>query len=587
MKSRKNVGCRLKFLETLRAPPLRFLIAAPVFDRPVLIEMGERPDFGERQLTGGESERQDRRARQGRDRMQAGEFHGRIIFAQGRSEGGDSLLRLLLMHHALGENEASADVVGRPFDHRVPASGLTLHQPLRAIGTIAEQIAAGEADDFVEHSPTFGCHAIDSSVHQTGYGHGRRIDDLGLSRPFGSHEFGERFGRQREGMARRGLDHLAVERDGMTNLILADRHILVEALGQRLLHLDLRTADRIGMAQTFGKIVQQVAHGVTSENVAQQIVRMMRNRIGAGGQKLFHGRITPGYADRGRTRCLRHLHVVDRVADDDGVMRVHAGFAAALRHHGRMRLRRAVVGGARNHEMGREAVDFKNMRQATTGFACHGAEQKLFAGCKRLDQRLDAVEERRLHIRLVPYAREDRFVMRGHGNRFVIDMRLALHPGDGDIEGETDDGFCGRNIRALVAEVNESPRHDFMDQPHAVDQRAVAIEKDQLHSSSGSPADASSKPRRFHVCTICGGRGAVTRRRPPLGCGISMWRACRCRRFWTPPGKSQFGSSSKYLGSPMIGWPICSAWTRSWCVRPVYGSISSQARLCAAVSSTR
>ncbi len=48
--------------------------------------------------------------------------------------------------------------------------------------------------------------------------------------------------------------------------------------------------------------------------------------------------------------------------------------------------------------------------------------------------------------------------------------------------------------------------HGLVDQRRAVDQRAVAIEEDEMHQSS--PALSRSKPNRFQLCCICGGRGA-------------------------------------------------------------------------------
>ncbi len=73
-----------------------------------------------------------------------------------------------------------------------------------------------------------------------------------------------------------------------------------------------------------------------------------------------------------------------------------------------------------------------------------------------------------------------------------------------------------------------------------------------------------------------GGSGALTSTGLPVrGCGITIRRASRWRRFWMPPGSSQF-STEKYFGSPTIGWPIWAAWARSWCVRPVTGLNDSQ-----------
>src|SRR5882672_10120902 len=62
---------------------------------------------------------------------------------------------------------------------------------------------------------------------------------------------------------------------------------------------------------------------------------------------------------------------------------------------------------------------------------------------------------------------------------------------------------------------------------------------------------SASRPNRFHDCSICGGSGAVASISPPRGCGITIRRANRCKRFCRPPGSCQF-SLLKYLGSPTI-----------------------------------
>ncbi len=66
----------------------------------------------------------------------------------------------------------------------------------------------------------------------------------------------------------------------------------------------------------------------------------------------------------------------------------------------------------------------------------------------------------------------------------------------------------------VEAESEEGSGHDLVDQAAAVDERAVAIEKHELHSVNWHPL-FSSKPSRFQLCTMCGGNRAVTRSRPP------------------------------------------------------------------------
>ena len=48
--------------------------------------------------------------------------------------------------------------------------------------------------------------------------------------------------------------------------------------------------------------------------------------------------------------------------------------------------------------------------------------------------------------------------------------------------------------------------------------------------SIGSKRSASN-PNKFQDCSMCGGKGAVTSIKPPRGCGMTMRRASRCRRF--------------------------------------------------------
>ncbi|MNW03738.1 hypothetical protein D3C71_1997190 [compost metagenome] len=95
-------------------------------------------------------------------------------------------------------------------------------------------------------------------------------------------------------------------------------------------------------------------------------------------------------------------------------------------------------------------------------------------------------------------------------------MVASEQAGNGDIERQADDALGRRQFGSIETEGFEGSCHHFMDETAAVDQRAVAIEKRQFHQSS-SPGSFSSKPSRFQLWTMCGGSGAVTRRRPPSG----------------------------------------------------------------------
>src|SRR4029078_14901 len=68
---------------------------------------------------------------------------------------------------------------------------------------------------------------------------------------------------------------------------------------------------------------------------------------------------------------------------------------------------------------------------------------------------------------------------------------------------------------------------------------------------NGSSRSSGFNPRSVHLLTICGGRGAVTCKRPPSGRPISMLRACRCSLSAISPRPRT--SVPPYLKSPTLG----------------------------------
>src|SRR3954469_23718746 len=85
----------------------------------------------------------------------------------------------------------------------------------------------------------------------------------------------------------------------------------------------------------------------------------------------------------------------------------------------------------------------------------------------------------------------------------------------------------------------------------------------------GSRLSSGSKPRSRQLCSMWGGRRAVTCSRPPSGRPISIERACRCSLSGMAP--FPLASAPPYLKSPTIGVPRLARWTRIWWVRPVIG----------------
>ena len=167
----------------------------------------------------------------------------------------------------------------------------------------------------------------------------------------------------------------------------------------------------------------------------------------------------------------------------------------------------------------------------TPGFSRYGTQKQFVAAHQGSDQRRDAVEQRFAKVHFSADAAVDLLVMRRHRLGAIVDMRLVHEPGDGDIERQADDAFGGPQRNAFETKILERAGHDFVDEPGAVDQGTVTIEKSEFHQSSASSALAMSKPIRFQLWTICCGIGAVTIRRPPSGWGTSMRRACRCSLF--------------------------------------------------------
>src|SRR3954447_3469651 len=172
------------------------------------------------------------------------------------------------------------------------------------------------------------------------------------------------------------------------------------------------------------------------------------------------------------------------------------------------------------------------------------------------------------------------------------DGKAALSLGHPHLLVET---LAQRHARGLADQLlrieRGSPRSFIEQFAHlvSVPAQSPTLQPPPFNYSSGAFSIGSnrlaSSPSRFHDCCMCCGSGAVASMKPPRGCGMTMRRASRCSRFCRPPGSCQF-SMLKYLGSPTMGWPICSMWARSWWVRPVTGFSDTQVSLLPAVSTT-
>ena len=126
-------------------------------------------------------------------------------------------------------------------------------EAFRRVGAVAEQIARREPQDIFQHCLRIGSHAVDRRVDQPQHRHRHGVDRLGLRIELRGDQSGRRFRRQREDRPARRAHRLAVEAHGKAVAFRHHRHILVETLRQRRLHLDLRPADRIGVRQQLAR----------------------------------------------------------------------------------------------------------------------------------------------------------------------------------------------------------------------------------------------------------------------------------------------------------------------------------------------
>ncbi|MNY39984.1 hypothetical protein D3C86_1746980 [compost metagenome] len=76
--------------------------------------------------------------------MHAGQAERRRKGAQALCIGGDCLTGLFLVDDALGQNEAGAERLRSPFEHRVPDGVLPSDEPFRAGRAVAEQVGSSE-----------------------------------------------------------------------------------------------------------------------------------------------------------------------------------------------------------------------------------------------------------------------------------------------------------------------------------------------------------------------------------------------------------------------------------------------------------
>ena len=180
-----------------------------------------------------------------------------------------------------------------------------------------------------------------------------------------------------------------------------------------------------------------------------------------------------------------------------------------------MRLGRAIVGGAGGEECFRQAVIGQDRIKPAAGFAGDNAKYHIVTGGKGFNQWQQTVIGGFQCAAILTVQHEVLLVTGGHGQDLGI-HRAVEHLRNGDIQRQANDRLGQVERGPFCLEILECPGHAGMDNRGTVDNGAVAIKQDQLHSS-GSPAVDSSKPSRFQLCTMCGGNGAVTERRPPSG----------------------------------------------------------------------
>src|SRR5690606_6097319 len=105
-----------------------------------------------------------------------------------------------------------------------------------------------------------------------------------------------------------------------------------------------------------------------------------------------------------------------------------------------------------------------------------------------------------------------------HGqHRAVADMRNL----DGDLVQPPREG----------EQQHDRDRETVDRKPGRLGPRSLLLRLRLDRARAPSSALASSKPSRFQLWRICGGSGAVTSMTPPFGWGMTMRRACRCKRF--------------------------------------------------------
>ncbi len=207
-----------------------------------------------------------RRARQRRHQMKGGQPERFVAQFEVDADGADRLARLLDMHDTLGKYKSRAKRRTCPVDHRIPGLGLPLDQFFGGIGAVAEQIGRGEPQDVLQHRLRVGRHAVDRGIDEPRHRHGDRIDVFLLRRELVGDQLSRGRCRQRQDRLCRRAHRLAIEVDDKALGCGSDGDVLVEALRQRRLHLELGPAHRVRIGKIFARleVVQYIAHSYSA-----------------------------------------------------------------------------------------------------------------------------------------------------------------------------------------------------------------------------------------------------------------------------------------------------------------------------------
>ncbi|BAB47940.1 mll0337 [Mesorhizobium japonicum MAFF 303099] len=280
----------------------RFGVLPPMFDLPILVDMAGGPGSLGVELAEIDRQRQQRRTGQRGHEVDGGQPQRLGALIEMTAQNGDRLTRLLDMDDPLGKVEASPQCSAHPIDDRIPLLVLPLDQPLGGVGAVTEQIRRGKTQYVFQHRLRIARNTVDGGVDQAHHRHRHRIDGLALFREFVCNQHSRRLGRERQQRLARRAHRLAVEMHGETSVYRRNRSGLVEALGQRRLHLDLGATHRIRIRKILARfeVVEDVTHEKSLSHRCQLACRP----------------VDDDQARRNQAKCQKNAHGQRLVQDD-------------------------------------------------------------------------------------------------------------------------------------------------------------------------------------------------------------------------------------------------------------------------------